>query len=295
MVCTVAAIQMAACSWQSADNVATAERLVRQAATLGAQVVLLPELFEYPYFCTDQDAAHLALAQPLAGHPILKRFSRLAAELQLVMPISFFERAGQVYYNSIAMLDADGQTLGIYRKTHIPDGPGYNEKFYFTPGDTGFKVWHTRYGRIGVGICWDQWFPEAARIMVLQGAELLLYPTAIGSEPQDPGLDSSAHWQRVMQGHAAANMVPVIAANRIGVEQGQRFAQRYYGSSFLTDETGALQQQASQDEERILLHRYDLSAIEQRRHAWGLFRDRRPACYGGILSSDGMLEVGHAR
>ncbi|WP_374334792.1 N-carbamoylputrescine amidase [Leeia sp.] len=295
MDCTVAAIQMAAASWQSIDNIATAERLVRQAAAQGAQVVLLPELFELPYFCTDQDAAHLRLAQPMAGHPTLQRFSRLAAELQLVMPISFFERAGQVYYNSIAMLDADGQVLGVYRKTHIPDGPGYNEKFYFTPGDTGFKVWHTRYGRIGVGICWDQWFPEAARIMALQGAELLLYPTAIGSEPQDPALDSSAHWQRVMQGHAAANVIPVIAANRIGVEQGQRFSQRYYGSSFLTDETGALLVSAGQEDERVLLQTYDLRAIERRRHAWGLFRDRRPQCYGGILSSDGMREIEHAR
>ena len=210
---TVAATQMA-CGDDADSNVEAAVDLVRSAAAQGAQVVLLQELFATPYFCRTQRGEHFSLAHELAGHPVIARFAALAAELGVVLPVSFFERAGQTHFNSIAIVDADGTVLGVYRKSHIPDGPGYQEKYYFSPGDTGPRVWDTRFGRIGVGICWDQWFPELARAMTLQGAELLLYPTAIGSEPPEPGLDSSRHWQRTMQGHAAANIVPLIASNR---------------------------------------------------------------------------------
>jgi len=291
---TIGLVQMASRGWDRAANVAHATAQVRAAAQQGAQVVLLPELFELPYFCTEQDGAHFALAQPLQGNPTVAAFSRLAAELKVVLPISFFERAGQVFYNTVAMLDADGALLGCYRKTHIPDGPGYNEKYYFTPGDTGFKVWHTRYACVGVGICWDQWFPECARAMALQGAELLLYPTAIGSEPQDASIDSAGHWQRVMQGHAAANLMPLAASNRIGTEQGRDFAQTYYGSSFIADATGALVAQADRSQETVLLAEFELDAIAQRRSFWGLFRDRRPALYGTLASSDGHLPAAGA-
>jgi N-carbamoylputrescine amidase len=284
---SVAAIQLAVPGWDREANLAEAEHLVREAAAQGAQVILLPELFELPYFCTEQDAKHFRHALPYEGHPAITRFSRVAAELNVVLPISFFERAGNVFYNTVAMIDADGRVLGRYRKTHIPDGPGYSEKYYFTPGDTGFRVWPTRYGTLGVGICWDQWFPETARAMALLGAELLFYPTAIGSEPQDPSLDSSAHWQRVMQGHAGANLVPLIAANRTGREQGRDFPQRYYGSSFIADQYGEQVQKAGRDEPAILLHRFDLDAVATTRHAWGVFRDRRPACYGILATSDG--------
>ena len=220
---TVAATQMA-CTWDLEKNVAAAVELVREAAGRGARIVLLQELFETPYFCKDRSQAHFALARPAPDHPLLARMSALAAELGVVLPVSFFERANAAYFNSLAVIDADGRNLGLYRKSHIPDGPGYREKFYFTPGDTGFKVWHTRHATIGAAVCWDQWFPEAARAMALKGAELLFYPTAIGSEPQDPGLDSRDHWQRAMQGHAAANMVPLIASNRIGREDGESCA-----------------------------------------------------------------------
>ena len=215
---TLAATQTA-CGWDRDANVATAERLVRHAASEGAQIVLLQELFETPYFCQDQKQEFFALASPVEDHPVLRRMSALAAELQVVLPVSFFERANNAYYNSLAMIDADGRNLGIYRKSHIPDGPGYQEKYYFNPGDTGFQVFKTRYARVGAAICWDQWFPESARCMALQGAEVLFYPTAIGSEPQDAGLDSRDHWQRVMQGHAGANLMPLVASNRIGVER----------------------------------------------------------------------------
>lgn len=213
--------------------------------------------------------------------------SRLAAELGVVLPVSFFERANTAYFNSLAVIDADGQVLGIYRKSHIPDGPGYQEKYYFNPGDTGFRSWSTRVGRIGVGICWDQWFPEAARAMVLTGAEILLYPSAIGSEPQDPTLDSREHWQRVMQGHAAANMVPVVAANRIGTEVGRSCTVTFYGSSFLTDARGAMLAVAGTEEEAVLVASYDLDRIARERAAWGLFRDRRPDLYLPLLTLDG--------
>ena len=213
---TVATLQMA-CTWDRTANLDKAEFLVRRAAQQGAQIILLPELFETPYFCKDQKAEFFNLAQPVENNPLLTRFSTLASQLNVVLPLSFFEKTPQAFYNSLMMIDADGRQLGVYRKTHIPDGRGYQEKFYFTPGDSGLKVWQTRYGHLGVGICWDQWFPESARILALRGAELLFYPSAIGSEPNDPTLNSCGHWQRVMQGHAAANIMPLIAANRIGM------------------------------------------------------------------------------
>jgi N-carbamoylputrescine amidase len=289
---TVAATQMA-CSWDRADNIQRAETLVRRAAQGGAQIILLQELFETPYFCIDQSAEHFALATELAENPAVKHFRTLARELAVVLPISFFERAHNAHYNTIAMIDADGSVLGIYRKTHIPNGPGYQEKQFFNPGDTGFKVWNTRYGRIGVGICWDQWFPETARAMALQGAELLLYPTAIGSEPHDPSLDSRDHWQRAMQGHAASNLVPVIASNRIGTEcsvTDEQLRITFYGSSFICDETGAMLQVADRSSEAVLWQTFDLDALGKRRVAWGVFRDRRPSQYRSLLSSDGDLE-----
>ncbi len=216
-IVTVAATQMA-CDWDLRANVERAECLVSEAARQGAQIILLQELFETPYFCKDQKPEYFELARPLEGHPLLERMSRLAARLEVVLPISFFERAGQAYFNSLVVLDADGSAFPVYRKSHIPDGPGYQEKFYFSPGDTGFQVCNTRYASIGAAVCWDQWFPEVARVMALNGAEILLYPTAIGSEPQDPGIDSRDHWQRTMQGHAAANIMPLVASNRSGLE-----------------------------------------------------------------------------
>jgi len=283
---TVAATQMA-CTWDVEANVAGAEALVREAAAQGADIVLLQELFETPYFCKDQDQAHFALARPVEDHPMLGRMSALAAELGVVLPVSFFERSHNAYYNALAVIDADGRHLGVYRKSHIPDGSGYQEKFYFNPGDTGFRVWPTRRGTVGVGICWDQWFPEAARAMALQGADILFYPTAIGSEPQDESLDSSGHWQRTMQGHAAANMTPLVASNRIGREEGESCALTFYGSSFIADETGAKVAEAPRDARAVITARFDLDAIRAARASWGLFRDRRPDLYGPLLTLDG--------
>jgi N-carbamoylputrescine amidase len=288
-IVTVAATQMA-CSWDIPGNIARAEKLVREAAAQGAQIVLIQELFEAPYFCQDQMAEFFDLAKPLEGNPLVGHFSRLAAELGVVIPVSFFEKASPAFFNSVAIIDADGAALGIYRKSHIPDGPGYTEKYYFSPGDTGFKVWQTRHAKIGVGICWDQWFPEAARSMALQGAELLFYPTAIGSEPQDPTIDSAAHWQRVMQGHAAANLMPVIASNRIGTEPGRKGTElTFYGSSFIADQTGSKVAEAGRTEETVLTARFDLDGIAKQRAAWGLFRDRRPELYGRVLTLDGAV------
>ena len=284
---TVAATQMA-CDWDRDRNVARAEALVQEAARAGATVVLLQELFESPYFCKDQAAKHFGLAHPIEGHPLIARMSRLAGKLGVVLPVSFFERANNAYFNSLAMIDADGRVLGLYRKSHIPHGAGYHEKYYFNPGDTGFRVWQTRVGCIGVGICWDQWFPEAARVMTLMGAELLLYPTAIGSEPDRPACDSRGHWQRVMQGHAAANMVPVIASNRVGSENGESCALDFYGSSFITDGVGSIVQQAPRAGEAVVTASFDLDALASDRAAWGLFRDRRPDLYVPILSVDGQ-------
>ena len=289
MPLTLAATQFA-CSADAAANLASAERLVREAAGRGAQVVLLQELFETPYFCKDHLASHFALARPVAGNPVLARFQALARDLGVVLPFSFFERANNAYFNSLAMIDADGSLLGVYRKSHIPEGPGYHEKYYFSPGDTGFRVWHTRHGVLGVGICWDQWFPEAARCMALMGAEALLYPTAIGSEPHDAGIDSRDHWQRCMQGHAAANVMPLVASNRVGVERGQQYEMTFYGSSFIADPTGAKLAEAGREGEAVLTATFDLDAVRAQRHAWGVFRDRRPELYAPILTLDGSGE-----
>jgi N-carbamoylputrescine amidase len=291
---TVAAIQMA-CGWDAAANIARAEQLVRQAAAQGAQVILLPELFETPYFCIEQDARHLQLARSLAENRAVAHFTPIARELAVVLPISFFERAGPAYFNSIAIVDADGSQLGVYRKSHIPNGPGYQEKNYFAPGDTGFKVWPTRYARLGVGICWDQWFPESARVMALMGAELLLFPTAIGTEPPPAlPLNSREHWQRTQQGHAAANLTPLIAANRYGLERSLQDPQglyiRFYGSSFIADSTGAKVAEAPEQGDAVLVHRFDLEAIAQLRDNWFVFRDRRPDLYGRLSSLDGGRE-----
>ncbi len=284
---TVAVTQMP-CAESITDNVERAEALVREACADGANVVLLQELFATPYFCRTQDPAHFALARAFEGNALVARFSRLAAELGVVLPVSFFERAGQAFFNTVAMIDADGTVLGRYRKSHVPDGPGYEEKFWFSPGDTGFRVWDTRAGRIGVGICWDQWFPECARAMVLRGAELLLYPSAIGSEPTAPGHDSRPHWERCMCGHAAANLVPVAAANRIGIEAGGGATPlTFYGGSFLADATGGVVARASTDTEEVVTATFDLDEIRRFRAAWGLFRDRRPDLYGALGSLDG--------
>jgi len=288
---TVAATQFA-CSWDREANIARAEALVREAAGRGAQVILLQELFETPYFCIEQDARHFALATTLAENAAVKYFRRIAKELGVVLPISFFERANQAFFNSVAVLDADGEVLGIYRKSHIPNGPGYQEKQYFSPGDTGFKVWDTRFGRVGVGICWDQWFPETARAMALLGADLLLYPTAIGSEPPPaPPLDSRAHWQRTQQGHAAANVMPLIASNRYGLERSLQDPDhlfiRFYGSSFIADSTGAKVAEAGEEGDAVLTATFDLQDIAKQRASWGIFRDRRPDLYGALVSYDG--------
>ena len=290
MAVTFAATQFA-CSDDAAANLGHAERLVRAAAGRGAQVVLLQELFETPYFCKDHLARHFDLARPVSGNPVLERFQGLARELGVVLPYSFFERANNAYFNSLAMIDADGALLGVYRKSHIPEGPGYHEKYYFSPGDTGFRVWRTSFGVLGVGICWDQWFPEAARCMALMGADALLYPTAIGSEPHDASIDSRDHWQRCMQGHAAANVVPLIASNRIGVERGQQYEMTFYGSSFIADPTGAKVAEADRSNEAILTATFDLDAVRAQRHAWGVFRDRRPELYAPLLTLDGTGEL----
>jgi N-carbamoylputrescine amidase len=285
---TLAATQFA-CSWDLPANADRAEALIRQAAGQGAQAVLIQELFATPYFCITQRAEYLDLAQPMQGHPLIARFSSLARELGVVLPLSYFERAGTAYFNSLAMIDADGRVLGNYRKTHIPQNPGYEEKFYFSPGDTGFRVWDTAVGRIGTAICWDQWFPEAARAMALQGAEMLMYPTAIGSEPADPSYDSSSHWQMVMRGHAAANILPVVASNRIGTETSpEGVSVTFYGSSFIADQTGQMAATASRDREEVLTATFDLDAIAALRRVWGLFRDRRPEVYGAVATLDGV-------
>ena len=284
----IAALQMAMLP-DVAANIATAERLLRVAAADGANVILIPELFEGHYFCKDQHADEFQRARPIDGHPTITHFARVARELNVVLPLSIFERANNAYFNTVVVVDADGATLGLYRKSHIPDGPGYSEKFYFSPGDTGFRVWPTRFGVVGVGICWDQWFPESARSMALLGADVILYPTAIGSEPQNPSWDSSGHWQRVMQGHAAANIVPIAAANRTGREVGRPTEVTFYGSSFITDATGAIVAEAGRDDERVLIADLDIEENRAMRAAWGLFRDRRPELYGAITSLDGDI------
>ena len=283
---TFAATQMS-CDWDTAGNLDRGETVVREAAARGAKVILLQELFETPYFCKDEDPKYFDLARTTSNNPVLERFAALAKELEVVLPISFFERSGNAYFNSLAMMDADGSCLGFYRKSHIPDSPGYSEKFYFSPGDTGFKVWNTRYGCLGAAICWDQWFPEAARAMALMGAEALLYPTAIGSEPSDETMDSSSNWQHVMQGHAAANIMPVIASNRIGKEDGETCSVTFYGSSFIADQSGAKVAEANRDSQAIITASFDMDAVGKDRVAWGVYRDRRPDLYGPLMSLDG--------
>ncbi len=284
---TVAATQMA-CSDSSKDNVARAEALIREAAARGADIVLVQELFEGPYFCQDEDPGNFVRALPADGHPTIARFAALAGELGVVLPVSFFEKANNAHYNAVAIIDADGRTLGVYRKSHIPDGPGYEEKFYFNPGDTGFRVWDTRAGRIGVGICWDQWFPEAARAMALKGAEVLFYPTAIGSEPSDPEWDSRAHWQAVMCGHAGANLMPLVAANRVGAETGGNGSSvTFYGASFIADWQGRKVAEAGATDGEVVTATFDLDEVATKRAAWGLFRDRRPDLYKTLLTLDG--------
>ena len=279
----VAAVQMAMSRDREA-NVNKAEDLVREAASNGAQIILLPELFEGLYFCKDMDEKYFSWAKERENNLLIERFSTLAKELKVVLPLSYFEKAGDAYFNSLVVLDADGEVLENYRKTHIPDGPGYEEKFYFQPGNTGFKVWDTKYARIGVGICWDQWFPETARSLALMGAELIFYPTAIGSEPEI-NVDSKAHWQRVQQGHAAANTVPVIAANRVGVEEGESCTLTFYGASFMTDYTGEKMSEASRDREGMIYAEYDLDANREQREYWALLKDRRPEMYVEVCRS----------
>ncbi|GJP56062.1 hypothetical protein CLOM_g15126 [Closterium sp. NIES-68] len=327
---TVAAVQFA-CTDDEAQNLQTAERLVRVAHARGANVILLQELFSGFYFCQAQCVSNFQRARPRHEHPAIARMQELAQELQVVMPVSFFERSGGeqgsssggggapagtdaaaaaadgggggeggggdgggggvAHFNSLVVIDADGKDLGLYRKSHIPDGPGYQEKFYFSPGDTGFKVFKTRYASIGCGICWDQWFPEAARVMALKGAELLLYPTAIGSEPHDASIDSQPHWTTVMRGHAAANLMPVIASNRIGTEtiptERGPSTITFYGSSFIAGPTGEVLRQAGREEEAVVVHSFDLDVLWQQRIGWGIFRDRRPDLYSPLLSLDG--------
>lgn len=282
---TIAAVQMQ-CSTSVSENIEKADAMVRRAAQQGAQVILLPELFERPYFCQERRYEYYAFAKPVLENDAVRHFLSVAKELEVVIPVSFYEKDGCTLYNSVAMVDADGSLMGVYRKTHIPDDHYYQEKFYFTPGNTGFRVWDTRYGKIGVGICWDQWFPETARCLALAGAEMILYPTAIGSEPI-LNCDSMEHWRRCMQGHAGSNLLPVVAANRIGLETvlpdpangGQSSSLCFYGSSFITDETGALVASASRDNEEILTASFDLDEVQDNRMSWGIFRDRRPHCY----------------
>ncbi len=274
---TLAAVQCALAGPLD-ENVAKVEALVRDAARRGATVILPPELFEGPYFCREERDRFFAWARPAEGHPTIARFSALAKELGAAIPVSFFEKAGPAYYNSLAMIDADGRVLGAYRKSHIPDGPGYEEKFYFRPGDTGFVAWDAKPAHLGVGICWDQWFPEAARAMLLQGADVLLYPTAIGSEPENAELDTRDLWQRAMLGHAVCNVVPVVAANRVGNEGGQVF----YGSSFVANQRGEKLAELGRDEEGVALATVDLAQVRRDRASWGFFRDRRPDLYGPL-------------
>ena len=277
----VAAIQMSM-SEDKSSNINKAIRLTKEAADKGSNIILLPELFEGLYFCKDMDEKYFSWAQEREGHPLLKTFSDLARELKAVIFVSYFEKSGSEYFNSLVVMDADGHELENYRKTHIPDGPGYEEKFYFKPGDTGFKVWDTMYGRIGAGICWDQWFCETARALTLKGAELIFYPTAIGSEPEI-GVDSKDHWQRVQMGHASTNIVPVIAANRYAQEQGESCTLNFFGSSFMTDASGAKIAEAARDSEEIIYAKYDLEKNREFQHYWGLIRDRRPECYGDLV------------
>ncbi len=286
----VAATQMS-CSEEIEKNIEKADKLVREAAAKGANIILLQELFETPYFCQKEKPEYYEYATELASNKAVSHFTKLAAELKVVLPISFYEKSNYARYNSLAMVDADGKILGVYRKSHIPDGPGYEEKYYFNPGDTGFQVFQTKYGKVGAGICWDQWFPEAARCMVLKGAEILFYPTAIGSEPENGGIDSKGHWQRCMIGHSACNLVPVVASNRIGTEKSEDSEITFYGSSFITGGTGEVIAEADRRSEEILIAEFDLDELERARIEWGIFRDRRPDLYSTILTFDGVSRL----
>ena len=282
---TLAATQMA-CTWDTDANIAEAERLVRAAHAAGAQIILLQELFETPYFCSEQDPRFFDLARSTADSRVVQHFSVLARELEVVLPISFFERDGPAFFNALVVADADGTLLGKYRKTHIPQNLGYEEKFYFSPGDTGFGVIDTRFGRIGCGICWDQWFPETARSLALLGAEVLMFPTAIGSEPEAPELNSAPHWRRVMQGHAAANIMPLVASNRVGTETASRTEITFYGTSFIAGHTGEVLSDL-EAESGVATATVDLDEIGRYRSYWGVFRDRRPDRYGPLMTLDG--------
>jgi N-carbamoylputrescine amidase len=286
----VAATQMS-CSNNIDENISNAEKLVRDAANQGAQIILLQELFETPYFCQKEKSDYYVYATELEQNKAINHFKKIAKELKVVLPISFYEKKNYARYNSLAVIDANGEILGTYRKSHIPDGPGYEEKFYFNPGDTGFKVWNTQYGKIGVGVCWDQWYPEAARCMTLMGAEILFYPTAIGSEPQDQSIDSKDHWQTCMLGHAASNLIPVIASNRIGAEVDEDSKIKFYGSSFIAGPQGNKILEANRTEETVLVTEFDLDQLETQRIEWGIFRDRRPDLYKIIASYDGELII----
>ncbi|BCN29483.1 N-carbamoylputrescine amidase [Anaeromicropila herbilytica] len=285
----VAATQMS-CSNQIDENIAKADLLVREAAAKGAQIILIQELFETLYFCQKEKPEYYNYATEVEENKAIEHFRKVAKELEIVLPISFYEKKNNARYNALAVIDADGEILGVYRKSHIPDGPGYEEKYYFNPGDTGFKVWKTRYGKIGVGICWDQWYPETARCMALMGAEILFYPTAIGSEPESPEVDSKDHWQRCMLGHAACNLMPVVASNRVGQEVIGDSAITFYGSSFIANAVGEKIAEANRTEETVLVAEFDLDAIAEQRIEWGIFRDRRPDLYGAILTYDGEVK-----
>lgn len=282
----VAATQMV-CGWGKNANVERAKRLVRKAAADGARIILIQELFETPYFCIDENHNYYDLATPIQDNDTVNEMVELARELEVVLPVSVFERSNNVLFNSLAIIDADGTLLGTYRKSHIPDAPGYSEKYYFSPGDKGFPVWSTRFAKIGALVCWDQWFPEAARIMALKGAEILLYPSAIGSDLDDTNTTALKHWQNVMRGHAAANLIPVVASNRIGTEEGENGKLRFFGSSFVSDHTGELLGECSEDREEVLVCDIDVDAANHYRVYWNLFRDRRPELYGEILTLDG--------
>ncbi|MGG1672209.1 N-carbamoylputrescine amidase [Paenibacillus sp. NRS-1783] len=286
----VAATQMS-CSTNMDENISKAEKLVREAAAQGAQIILLQELFETPYFCQKEKSDYFVYATELEYNKAVNHFKKIAKELQVVLPISFYEKKNYARYNSLAVIDADGEVLGKYRKSHIPDGPGYEEKFYFNPGDTGFKVWNTRYAKIGIGVCWDQWYPEAARCMALMGAEILFYPTAIGSEPQDSSIDSKDHWQMCMLGHAASNLMPVVASNRIGMETDEDSSITFYGSSFIAGPQGNKIAEAGRTDQEVLTAEFDLDELEVGRIEWGIFRDRRPELYKMIATYDGDLKV----
>lgn len=288
---TLSATQMS-CGWDTDDNIARAEAMVREAAGKGANVILIQELFETPYFCIEQAHKHFNLATTPDENSAIRHFTSIAKELGVVVPISFFERAGQSFFNSLAMIDADGSVMGIYRKSHIPNDVAYQEKQFFSPGDTGFKVWDTAFGRVGAAICWDQWFPEAARCMVLQGAEMLLYPTAIGSEPTKPDANCIPHWQTVMRGHAGANLVPIVASNRVGEEvatEDETLRIEFFGGSFIANHLGQKVAEAAREEGSVLTAEFDLDEVAEARRYWGVFRDRRPDLYGAIGTFDGRV------